>query len=212
MDWRRWHDGYDDPSSELARRLAAVAGWVRRAAPTRLVSICAGQGHDVLAGLAGSAAPQRISGRLVELDEANVAAARAGLAAAGLTGIEVVRGDAGTTDAYAGAVPADLVLACGVFGNVSDADIRRTVETLPAFCATGATVLWTRHRGAPDRTGDIRSWFVAAGFAELDFVAPDDALFSVGVARWPGPTSELPAGRRLFTFTRREPGPANTGR
>ncbi|HEY3501713.1 MAG TPA: class I SAM-dependent methyltransferase family protein [Actinocatenispora sp.] len=200
-DWQRWHDGYDDPSSDLARRLAAVAGWVRRADPTRLVSICAGQGYDVLAGLAGSAAPQRISGRLVELDEANVAAARAGLAAAGLTGIEVVRGDAGTTDAYAGAVPADLVLACGVFGNVSDADIRRTVDTLPAFCTTGATVLWTRHRRAPDRTGDIRSWFAAAGFAELDFVAPDDALFSVGVARWPGPTPPLPPGRRLFTFT-----------
>jgi hypothetical protein len=202
MDWHGWHDEYDEPASPLARRLAAVAGWVRRTAPDRLVSICAGQGRDVVAGLAGSVAPQRVSGRLVELDEANVAAARAGLAAAGLTGVEVVRGDAGTTDAYAGAVPADLVLCCGVFGNVPDADIRRTVDALPAFCTTGGTVIWTRHRGAPDRTGDIRSWFRAAGFTELDFVAPSDALFSVGVARWPGPTRPLAPGRRLFTFTR----------
>ncbi|GAA4213267.1 SAM-dependent methyltransferase [Actinocatenispora rupis] len=200
MDWQGWHGEYDDPGSELSRRLAVVADRVRRAAPRRLVSICAGQGRDVLAGLTGSVAPQHISGRLVELDEASVAYARAGLAAAGLTGVEVRCADAGTTDAYVGAVPADLVLCCGVFGNVAEPDIRRTVEVLPAFCATGATLLWTRHRREPDRTGAIRGWFAAAGFDELEFVAPDDAHFSVGVQRWPGTTPPLVPGRRLFTF------------
>ena len=37
-------------------------------------------------------------------------------------------GDASTTSAYRGAVPADLVLACGIFGNVSDEDIQRAAR------------------------------------------------------------------------------------
>lgn len=41
--------------------------------------------------------------------------------AANRPGIEVVHGDAGTTDAYTGAVPTDVVLLCGVLGNLTDA-------------------------------------------------------------------------------------------
>ena len=32
-----------------------------------------------------------------------------------------------------------------------------TIETLPSLCAPGATVIWTRHRRAPDRTTDVRA-------------------------------------------------------
>ena len=32
------------------------------------------------------------------------------------------------TDAYTGAVPADLVLLVGIFGNITPADIQRTVR------------------------------------------------------------------------------------
>ena len=63
--------------------------------------------------------------------------------------MQVRQADAGLLANYADGVPADLVLLAGVFGNISDRDIRRTIEALPQLCATGATVLWTRSRREP---------------------------------------------------------------
>ena len=40
---------------------------------------------------------------------------------AGDADVEVLVADAGRTDSYAGRVPAEVVLVCGVFGNISDA-------------------------------------------------------------------------------------------
>jgi hypothetical protein len=74
---------------------------------------------------------------------------------AGLNGVQVVTGDASLTDAYVGAVPADLVLVCGVFGNISTEDIQRTIASLPQLCAVDATVIWTRHCLSPDITPTI---------------------------------------------------------
>ena len=143
-----------------------------------------------------------MSARLVELDPRNVRTARAAAAANGLTGVEVVETDAGTTDAYAEAVPAELVLFCGVFGNITDADIERTVRALPMFCAPGATVIWTRGRWAPEVVAGIRRWFDETGFAEQSFEAPDGAKWSVGVDVLETDPVPLVPGERLFTFTR----------
>ncbi|MGZ8438534.1 MAG: SAM-dependent methyltransferase, partial [Candidatus Limnocylindrales bacterium] len=111
--------------------------------------------------------------------------------------------DAGSTDAYLGAVPADLVLACGVFGNISDEDIERTVRAFPGFCAPGATAIWTRHRRPPDLTIEIRRWFADAGFELVAFDAPAAFEWSVGVHRFVGGPVPFVAGRHLFTFVDR---------
>src|SRR6266511_1793903 len=58
---------------------------------------------------------------------------------------------------------------CGVFGNIPDDDVHRTIDALPQFCARDATVIWTRHRGPPDLTPTIRGWFAGTGFVELGF-------------------------------------------
>ena len=103
---------------------------------------------------------------------------------------------------YADALPADVLLLCGIFGNVSDADIERTATAAPALCAPGASVIWTRHRRAPDLTPRIRGWFQASGFAEVAFDVPDQTLtgVSVGVGRLAvPPPATLPDGP-LFTF------------
>ena len=187
-DWVRWHEQYDDPAGHLFERLAVVRRWVTWAVDrgaTTVLSACAGDGRDV------RGAP--LLGRLVELDPVLAARARA---TAG-PGIEVLEADAGTTDAYAGAVPADLVLLCGIFGNVSDEDIRTTVEAAPMLCAAGAVVIWTRHRRAPDLTPSIRRWFVDAGFEEVAF---EGDSYGVGVARLVEPPVPLQLGRRLFRF------------
>jgi hypothetical protein len=162
-DWREWHTPYADPTSSLSRRLAVVQESLAAAlyrAPggrVRLVSACAGQGHDVIGVLPTHPRAADVDALLVEYDAGNAAAARQAAADAGLDRVEVVTGDAGVTDAYAGAVPADVVLMCGVFGNVPDGDVERTARALPSLCAPGATVIWTRHRGAPDpHAGDPR--------------------------------------------------------
>jgi hypothetical protein len=71
------------------------------AGDVRLISLCAGQGRDVIGGLAGHP-PDDVRARLVELDERNVAVARQAAQAAGLDGVEVLQADAGITDVCVG--------------------------------------------------------------------------------------------------------------
>jgi pimeloyl-ACP methyl ester carboxylesterase len=206
LDWSAWHRAYDLPGSSLAARLALVQlrlrAWLDRAAPgpLRAVSLCAGEGRDLIPVLASHPRGRDVAARLVEFDPRNVGVARAAAEEAGLERVEAVEADAGHCFVYGAAVPADLVLACGVFGNVSDADIDATIAALPSLCAPGATVLWTRHRAPPDRTPAIRSAFAAAGFEETAFDAPTDFVFSVGTNRLVAAPAPYDPARRLFTF------------
>jgi hypothetical protein len=201
-DWQAWHREYDDPESRLSRRLAVVQGYIRDAldgmppGSIRAISVCAGEGRDLLGVLAGHPRAGDVTARLVELDPD--LAARA--AAHAPPGTLVVCGDASTTSAYAGAVPADLVLVCGVFGNVADGHIHATVRALPMLCASGATVIWTRHCRPPDRTVDIRRWLGEAGFEEVAFAGSDALLFGVGSHRLAGPALPFAPDVRLFAF------------
>ncbi len=202
-DWVEWHAAYEEAGSALSRRLAEVQAQIRAAldgaapGPVRVVSMCAGQGHDILGVLADHPRRADVTGRLVELDPHNAEAARQAAPA----GIDVVTGDAAVTDAYAGAVPAGLVLACGVFGNISDADIAYTIGCLPQLCAPGATVVWTRHTEEPDLTPEIRGRFAGAGFTEVSFAALAGTSVSVGAHRFTRAPEPLRPGVRMFTFT-----------
>jgi hypothetical protein len=132
--------------------------------------------------------------RLVELDERNTA-----VASRLAPDVEVVTADASLTDHYLDMVPANLVLVCGVFGNITDEDVRRTVGFCTRLCTTGGTVIWTRHRDAPDRVPSICEWFEEAGF-ERRWVSDPAEEFGVGVHRFTGRPGPLVAGERMFTF------------
>jgi hypothetical protein len=208
IDWSEWHEAYDDPTSVLSRRLAVVQAQMRLALPAaptrdaaiRVVSICAGQGHDLFGVLTEYPHADQVQARLVELDERNVRVARQRATALGLRGVEVRCGDAALLGMYQGAVPADIVLACGVFGNIYDADVFGTIDLLPQLCRPGAIVIWTRIRRVPDLTPAIRRHFAARGFIEVAFIAPVDVQFSVGVHRFAGTPAPLQPHRRMFTF------------
>jgi hypothetical protein len=152
--WLSWHRAYDDPGSALSHRLAAVQQQIRAAldaapaGPLRVISMCAGQGRDLIGVLATHPRRGDVTARLVELDPRPAAAARASAQAADLPQVEVVTGDAALTDHYAGMVPADLVLVCGVFGNITDEHIERTVGYCTQLCAQAGTLIWTRGRWA----------------------------------------------------------------
>jgi hypothetical protein len=205
-DWWDWHRGYDDPSSALALRLSVVQdhlGAALDACPAgkiHVVSFCAGQGRDLIGVASAHSRRDDICARLVEEDPRNVVVARESALEHNLAGIEIVSLDAGTTDAFVGAVPADIVLACGVFGNISDEDVARTVAALPSLCTPRALVIWTRHRRPPDLTPTIRGWFAEVGFAEEAFDEPRGTTFGVGVHRLVRGSRPIEPGQRLFTF------------
>jgi hypothetical protein len=206
-DWTAWHAAYDDPSSPLSARLKRVRSHLSDAvdhAPAgrvSLVSLCAGQGHDVIGVLPDHPRRDDVRAVLVEADARNAGLARRAAAGRGLSQVEVRQADASLVASFADALPAGVLLLCGIFGNVSDPDIRRTVRAAPALCRAGTTVIWTRHRRPPDLTPQVRAWFAESGFEEIAFDALEtSALTSVGVHRLRrAPAAGLP-GHRLFTF------------
>ncbi|MEV0562553.1 class I SAM-dependent methyltransferase family protein [Dactylosporangium sp. NPDC050588] len=219
-DWVEWHEFYTTPGSSLGRRLEVVRRDLRRAlsaAPApgpgrsgeahragpgetvdgtlRIISICAGDGRDVLPVIAEH--DRRVSALLVELDPTLAARARETADDLLLSDVDIRMADAGDARTYAGVQPAHILLTCGVFGNLDADDARRTVAALPALLVPGGIVIWTR---AGDASLELRSLFAEHGFTELSFTAPDDAPFRVGMHRLAAPVRPGPLTGRLFTF------------
>jgi Putative methyltransferase len=207
-DWWEWHRGYDEPGSRLQvrtevvhRHIGAFLDKREPGARIRIVSICAGQGRELLPVIAAHPRKVDVSARLIELDPRNVAAACDLVEELRLDWyVEIVCGDASVTDAYAGAVPADLVLLCGVFGCLPSADVQATIERLPELCAPEATIVWA-HQPLEAALGlEIRRWFEESGFAEEAFDSPCADTSAVGVHRLIAPPRPLVRGVRLFTY------------
>jgi hypothetical protein len=210
-DYLAWHEQYDAPGSSLRRRLALVrevlgAELDARAGPVRVVSLCAGDGRDILGVLAEREDAARVSVTLVEVLPELVERARRA-AAEVAADVEVVAADAGCSETYAGlaTVPADVVLLVGVLGNLSDSDVGTTVAAMPRLCAPRATLLWSRGRsmeGADDFVTPVRQAFSAAGFTEVSIRSVDveDDRTTLGVVRFDGPPEPLGPRQTWFTF------------
>jgi len=202
-DWGRWHEDYQRPDSSLARRLAVVRRRISETlnqcppGPIRVVSICAGDGRDLLGVLPQHHRANDVRGRLIELDPMLAERARAAAPPA----IEVVCRDASRSEAYEGAVPADLVLCCGVFGNVSDNGVLATINSWPMLCAPGATVIWTRGASGsgPDRREEVRRWVRLAGFNETSFDGVPET-YGIGVSKMIRNSEPYRPGVHLFSF------------
>jgi hypothetical protein len=203
-DWHAWHRAYDDPASRLSRRLRVVQDHIRaalghHAGRVRVISICAGEGRDLLGVLADHPRRDDVSALLVELDPELAARARATAGRLHLADVRVACADAADTGVYADAVPAEVVLACGVFGNISDDDIMHTIGELSRLCSPGATVIWTRGvRGGEGIVEAIRARFAACGFDEVALEASDAETFRVGSHRLAAAPSPFRADVRLF--------------
>ncbi|MGC2360177.1 MAG: class I SAM-dependent methyltransferase [Thermoplasmata archaeon] len=213
-EWLEWHRNYDDDPT-MRRRLRAVQERIREAlerhppGPVRVISACAGDGRDLLGILATHPRASQVRACLIELAPELVRAGRERAARKGLVGADFRQGDASTSRAYVGAVPADVVMMCGIFGNVTDDDIRNTIRHLPELCARNATVIWTRGRFAPDLTPTIRGWFAETGFEELSFVTIPHSTKAVGAHRLVAAPKPFRRNVRLFTFLPAEKRPSN---
>jgi hypothetical protein len=205
-DWGAWHGAYEDPTSRLSARLAVVQRFLAEAldrAPVgsiRVLSLCAGQGRDVLGVLADHRRRDDVDAVLVEADPQLAASAWERAGEAGLAEhVTVIEGDAGLTSTFAVGVPADVLPLCGIFANATDDDVEHTVRSAATMCDERATVIWTRHPQPPDLTVRIRQWFAESGYVEVGFEAPEELRFGVGAHRL---IAEPDAFReqRLFTF------------
>ena len=207
-DYEEWHHAYDDPGSGLSWRLRTVQDYLHaaldeRPSPLRVLSVCSGDGRDLVGVLAERDDAERVTATLLELHPTIAQHARERADNAGLEGIEVRTVDAGCTDSYRGAVPADVVLLVGIFGNISDQDLERTIRAAPALCAPGAALLWSRGRDQDDRNDLVRAWFAEVGFVEVDYATREQGSRpALGSMRYAGPPVALEPGRRLFTFLR----------
>jgi putative intracellular protease/amidase len=206
--WNDWHSEYDDPDSELAGRMKGVQRAIDEVVsacpegPIQIVSICGGQGRDLVGALAEHPRRDDVRVRMVELDPGNVAFARRTAAEAGIEGFEVVEGDAGSSDAYAGLPPADLVVVAGLYGHLDDDDQVRLNAFLRQICREGGIVVWTFFQRARRRTERLRRYFVDEGFEEVRFeVLPgEEYQFTVALSRLDRPTEPFEPGRTVFTF------------
>jgi hypothetical protein len=170
-DWRAWHEPYADASSPLSRRLRLVRRHIG-------LWLDARQGEALTAVSACAGQGHDLLGVLATRADAHRVRAT------------LLEGDERNV-AAAQAAAANLP---------NDADVYRTVQALPELCASGATVIWTRSRRAPDLTPTLRCWLKEAGFVEHAFHAPDGVLFSVGVHRFAGVPVPLSLPGRLFQF------------
>jgi methyltransferase family protein len=205
-DWLAWHRAYDDPGSVQARRLTIVRSRIGESlealgAGARVLSLCAGDGRDLIPELAVRS-ENGVEAVLVELDAELAASAAASAASAGLRDVDVRAADASLPESFSDALPVDLLLLCGIFGNVPDDDIRRTIFAVPAILRPGGLVIWTRgRRDGVDLRPSVRRWVAEAGLAEVAYDGEPE-LFGVGVARAGDAAAHPALPDRLFTFFR----------
>ncbi len=150
--------------------------------------------------LGGHRRADDVDALLVELDERNTAEIDRRAAAAGCGTIRSLRADAGNTDVLSSVAPVDVLLLCGMLGNISVLDAERTIAAIPMLVRPGGTIVWTRRNVPIDQTPRLRAAFDAAGCVSVDFVAPPGDKFTVGLERFEGPASAFETGHRLFDF------------
>ncbi|MEH1930682.1 class I SAM-dependent methyltransferase family protein [Nostoc sp.] len=208
-DWYEWHDLYDT-EPKLQQRLEIVQEYIAyslNASPDgaiRIVSVCAGDGRDLLGTLKNHPRAKDVSARLVEINSNLVERGRATIESLGLAKqIEFINDDATLATNYVGAVPADIVIVCGVFGNLAqEAELNRLLDNLSFLSKPGAFVIWTRgHSNGIPLSDNVRKILSASGFEEVNFKLTDTGDMGVGLHRYLGENLAAPKEQQLFVFS-----------
>jgi hypothetical protein len=208
-DWFEWHDLYNT-EPKLQQRLEIVRKYISYSLdnspvrPIRVVSICAGDGRDLLGTLANHPRAKDVYARLVELNPQLVERGRATIESLGLTKqIEFINGDATSSANYEGAVPADIVIVCGVLGNLADQnELNRLLGNLSFLSRKGAFILWTRgHSNGVAYSETVRKYFGEFGFEEINFQLTATRDMAVGIHRYLGENVSVPKEQQLFVFS-----------
>ncbi|WP_329139915.1 SAM-dependent methyltransferase [Streptomyces sp. NBC_01476] len=206
QDWYAWHAPYDRLDSVETGRLEhvqeAISATLDAAPPGRLsaVSACSGQARDLLPVLIDHPRGRDIDALLIELEPLNASFLHGALGSTALTSVEVLVADAGAAASYAGHVPADLLLMCGVFANIDLKAALRTIGRLDELVAPAGSVVWTTYGDSIDDADDVLAAFAAAGFAPVSLVWAADRSWLVSVHRFDGESRPWSDEGVLFAF------------
>jgi amino acid adenylation domain-containing protein len=209
VDWNQWHADYQT-SPSLQARLKSVCEQIAVAlndcapGPINVISICAGDGRDLLMSLRDHPRREDVIATLIDQDPHSLARGREMAGEFGLeTRLRFLEADASLSKSYAEAGQADLVLMSGFLGHLPHQDALNLIGCLPMLCKKGARVVWNRHlvlhEGA-EQVARIRSHFRNCLFEELHFQTTADDGFAIGCARFSGKSIPLDPGRKFFEF------------
>ncbi|MEX2306169.1 MAG: class I SAM-dependent methyltransferase [Pirellulales bacterium] len=172
--------------------------------PVRIISICAGDGRDVIGVLRTHPRVADVKAWLVELNPESVALGMRQATSAGLESrITFLNQDATVYETYKNIAPADIVLACGVWGHVPPEGRVTLVRALAALCKPGGTVLWSRgvSKGM-HRLDAVESLFLSPSWEKVALNLTPDNQWAVAIHRYCGPPRELPNSGQIFHFQR----------
>lgn len=211
MDWKNWHERYEI-SLPLQERLTAVQAQIIiaiskvGAKPVQVVSICAGDGRDLIGSLNVLGNKTTVCATLIESNAELVAKGQTAIDHFCLAHQVAFRcADATQPATYLGIPPAHVVILSGVFGNLKENDVLRLIVSLQNLCCRGASVIWTRNLNEFDdgetATQTIRKSFVEADFKEEILIRTPQGVFAVGTHSFHGEQRPLPKGKALFEFT-----------
>jgi hypothetical protein len=217
-NWYEWHKAYVE-SKSLRQRLERVRAHIADALdamPTgavRVVSVCAGDGRDLISVLRDHPRGRDVTATLLELDPRLVDDGRDLARASGVEGnVEFLQTDATQPDVYVGRIPCDLLMTCGVFGNIVPETTASLVALASAACTNGGRLIWTRNASRNNGEGHIATiqrLLSAASFdeARLDIIDDEDDGQSERLAL------ELGAGRHVVVSNvhRAKPQPPPSG-
>jgi hypothetical protein len=209
MDWTEWHGSYErDPS--LKARLAIVrlqisdALSASPAGPVRLVSVCAGDGRDVIGALTNHPRRNDIAAALIDLHTDSIRRGRAMAKAVGFEAqLSFIEADAGLAKNYINIAPADILVLSGFIGHLHNNSVPNLISSLPMLCKPGGSVIWNRHLVLNDGKSQvprIRQLLERQQFRECEYKIASRDGFATGRVVFQGQTLPLNMTDVLFEF------------
>jgi hypothetical protein len=172
------------------------------AGPVRIVSLCAGDGRDVIGTLVRSPRGEDVQAWLVELNQQSTIEGRRYAMQAGVADkVVFINGDATSYATYRDIPPADIVMACGVWGHVPPNQRGRLERALACLCQAGGAIIWTRGvaKGI-HRLREIEAHFIGQSWRQLRTSYTQDGKWAINSYRYCGPRQDRPTSGRIFNF------------
>lgn len=204
-NWDTWHLRYDEVP-RLQERLRVVQGHIVEAihalapGPVRLLSLCAGDGRDVLGALRDHPRRDDVVATLLDTHEPSL---QRGRAMAEDLPVRFVCADATVAKNLEGSVPTDVLVLSGVLGHVRPGDVEALAHRLPSLVRPGGFFIWNRRlalRGGNERVARLLDLLSGVGFIEREFLTTSADGYAAGLSRFSGAGLPFDPRGRLFEF------------
>jgi ubiquinone/menaquinone biosynthesis C-methylase UbiE len=170
--------------------------------PLQILSICAGDGRDVIGVLQSHRRQKDVEAYLVELNGQSVTEGIKQMEASGLENVvNFINADATDYSTYKNLAPCDIVLLCGVLGHVPANGLAKLIHALASFCKPGGKIIWTRKISKGEHLlKQVQSQFDDNLWSPVRQDSTFNKKWVVCTYRYRGPALEIPRNGRIFTF------------